>query len=125
MLSTLLTVMDGPPRSYANLLLQLLKNLNRTPRVSERKLYLIILMIQIIGASMILILFLQSFKTFIDFVTGVAFLSAPVIAYFNHRAMFSEQIKNQPGPVQRLWSQFGIFAMTIFALIFSYYRFIA
>ena len=66
---------------------------------------------------MILILFLKSFTGFIDFATSVSFLSAPFLAYFNHRAMYSTEVSAElhPGSAMRAWSIIGIILLGVCA----------
>ncbi len=119
MASTMLASLDACPRVAGSVLQQLVPSL----KIDESKLYIIFLITQIIGASLILIFFMTSFRTFIDFATSVAFISAPVLSWFNHRAIFSNEIEPdlQPGRFLRMWSMLSIFVMLSVAL---YYIFI-
>jgi Mn2+/Fe2+ NRAMP family transporter len=119
MASTMLASLDACPRVAGTVLQQLVPSL----KIDESKLYIIFLITQIIGASLILIFFMTSFRTFIDFATSVAFISAPVLCWFNHRAIFSNEIEPdlQPGKFLHTWSLLSIFIMLSVAL---YYIFI-
>jgi Mn2+/Fe2+ NRAMP family transporter len=119
MTSTMLASLDACPRVAGTVLQQLVPSL----KIDESKLYIIFLITQIIGASLILIFFMTSFRTFIDFATSVAFISAPVLCWFNHRAIFSNEIEPdlQPGKFLHTWSLLSIFIMLSVAL---YYIFI-
>ena len=118
MASTTLASLDACPRISASVLHQILPTL----KISEGKLHLIFLLTQVIGATLILVLFMKSFKTFIDFATSVAFISAPILSWFNHRAIYSKEIPVElhPGNVMRIWSLLGIAVMFAVA---SYYIF--
>jgi Mn2+/Fe2+ NRAMP family transporter len=118
MASTTLASLDACPRIAGSVLQQLMPSL----KVSDNKLHLVFMIVQIIGSILMLVLFMKSFKTFIDFATSVAFISAPVLAWFNHRAMFSKEIDPslRPGKFIRAWSLLGIVIMFSVA---SYYVF--
>ena len=116
MVSTVMASLDACPRIAESVVRQLL------PSVREKSINLQVffLTIQVIGSTLVLVLFLKSFKSFIDFATSVAFISAPVLAWFNHRAMYSSTIDPtlQPGIIMRAWSLLGIAIMFAVA---SYY----
>jgi Mn2+/Fe2+ NRAMP family transporter len=119
MASTTLGVLDAGPRVMS----AVLKLLRPSHRDTSDTVYLCLLIFQIIGSTLILVFFLKSFKTFIDFATSVAFISAPVLAWFNHRAIYSQEIEPElrPGKVMHAWSLIGILIMFSVA---SYYVFI-
>ncbi|NVJ97311.1 MAG: divalent metal cation transporter [Alphaproteobacteria bacterium] len=70
------------------------------------------------AAFLLLSFFLHSFKAFIDFVTSLAFLTAPVLAWFNHRVMLDGDVpeEDKPAPYLIMWSRLGILVMGLFAL---------
>jgi len=109
MLSTTLASLDACPRVTASVLHQLAPSFH----MDRDRLHLIILAGQVIGSTRILLLFMKSFKTFIDFATSVAFLSAPLLAWFNLRAVCSADVDPalRPGKLMRIWSWFAIFIM--------------
>lgn len=121
MVSTLLTLLDACPRALEILVSYWSpKSEHRSGKFGSYNLFVII---QCIGAMLILFAFMRSFKTFIDFATSVAFLVAPFIAYINHRAMFSERVPAalRPTVVLKIWSILGILALTLFALCYLYF----
>lgn len=72
----------------------------------------------LVAAFLLLIFFLHSFKAFIDFVTSLAFLTAPVLAYFNHKAITGPDIPvpSRPAPYLIIWSGIGVILMGAFAV---------
>ena len=116
MASTTLASLDVCPR----ISLSIIENLLPSFKFNRKLFYILLLITQVIGSTLILVLFMKSFKTFIDFATSVAFVSAPILAWFNHRAVYSKEIPEelQPGNVMRIWSLLGIFVMLAVA---SYY----
>jgi len=121
MLSTVLTVVDGFPRVYANVTARLLQSYT----VREERLYLVYLAIQGGIALALLIGFLASFGAFIDFVTTVGFVTAPVIAFLNHRIMGSEQIgpAHRPPPWLWWWSACGVAILSGVSIAYLVFRF--
>jgi Mn2+/Fe2+ NRAMP family transporter len=119
MVSTTLASLDACPRIASAVLRQLVPSI----KDDDKFFYLIFLAAQIIGSTLILILFMKSFKTFIDFATSVAFISAPMIAWFNHKAIYSSEIEEhlKPGKVMQTWSLIGIAVMLAVA---AYYIFV-
>ncbi len=118
MVSTVLAGLDACPRIAESVV----RRLSPATKISSKNFHLLFLGSQVIGSTLILVFFLKSFKTFIDFATSVAFLSAPVLAWFNHRAIFSDEIEPalQPGQIMYAWSILGIVIMLAVA---AYYIF--
>ena len=96
------------------------------PSMGEKKInfQLLFLISQVLVSTLILILFLKSFRTFIDFTTSIAFLIAPGLAWFNHRAMCSPEIaaEYQPGGLMRSWSLLGVLILLAVAVGFLYLK---
>ena len=122
MLSSVLGLLDGCPRTVARVIQEWRTGEYNASAGTMTRLYAILLIIQVIGGSLILILFLKSFKGFIDFSTSVAFLAAPFLAFFNHRAMTAVDIpaELQPGPLMRTWSVLGIILLAACAAAYVY-----
>lgn len=121
MLSTVLALLDGCPRALSTLLSSLNHSVDAIE--AEDRYYGVLILTQCVGASGILFFLMSSFTTFIDFATSVAFLTAPFLAFLNHRAMFSSEVAEQfqPSNIIRAWSIAGIAIMGGFALCYVYY----
>lgn len=121
MLSTVLALLDACPRALSTLLSSLKHSVVAIE--AEQKYYGVLIVIQCVGASGILFFFTNHFTTFIDFATSVAFLTAPFLAFLNHRAVFSSEVAEQfqPSNIIRAWSIAGIAIMGGFALCYVYY----
>ena len=120
MISTVLTLLDACPRAAATIINRLRTGPGGTPAPIQAGQYLLLSVIQVSGSILFLLMFLNSFKAFIDLATSIAFLSAPVIAFFNHRAMFGASVPadQQPGAFMKSWSIGGIILLSAFALWF-------
>lgn len=122
MLSTLLTLMDACPRALAGISMSLQAQQSKEGW-SELTRYRLLILLQCLGAVLMLLFFMRSFKSFIDFATSVSFLVAPLIAFINHRAMFSEQVpvELRPGPALRFWSWIGLVLLSLFAFCYLFF----
>lgn len=124
MFSTVLAVIDGFPRVYADVTTRLFAD--RASAWGGERLYLLFMIVQAAVALGLLYFFLQRFGAFIDFVTTVGFLVAPVIAFLNHRVMTSDSIAAEARPAGwlRFWSVTGIAILTIVSVAYLAFRFI-
>lgn len=131
MFSTLLAILDGYPRGFANFLLLLQ---GQEEEVDEDKLsarrrhryYWSTMLVMVLGALVILLFFQGKFKSFVDFGATAAFLGAPLFALLNHRAMMSGEVSDaaRPGKFLYLWSICGIVSLAGFALLYLYFAFL-
>ncbi len=121
MLSTVLAVVDGFPRVYANVVTKLARGVG-VP--SEERLYQGFLWLQIVTSGVVLYVLPRSFGAFIDFITAVGFLTAPVVAFMNHRIMFFGDIPPQQQPARwvRRWSVAGTTILAVIFPIYLYFR---
>ena len=115
MWSTVLALMDVLPRVTARLL-DCLRGHADEPRTR----YGAMLAIQVAGVTLILLLLLGSFNTFIDFATSAGFITAPALAYYNYRALIraSESTGYRPSGFLVAWHWIGFAALAAFAVAF-------
>ena len=118
MLSTVLVIHDGYPRTVCALV-----GCFRNEELSEKlhfRIYLAAILAMILISLSILLLFIQSFKTLIDIATTLAFLTAPVLAWLIHRAMHSVDVPAtmRPAPGLTRYSVACIWALTLFAVFY-------
>ena len=106
MFSTTLTVLDAFPRVLVVLLdrfktseeeAEVARDLSREPR------YWMFFGLLVVGALVVLFFFMKSFKQMVDFATTLSFITTPVLAYFNHRAMFSADVPVELQPKKFMW----------------------
>ncbi len=134
MLSSLLAVIDACPRvigalisyrkqSDADQARQTAQQDFRELMDRENKYYAQLVIVQCIGAVILLMLFAGSFRAFIDFATSIAFVTSPLIAFLNHRAMFSADVPSahRPGKIIATWSWLGILSMGLFGVSYVYF----
>ena len=119
MLSTALVIHDGYPRTVTALFTCLREQ--PTPEKLQSKIYTGAAISMILVSLSIVLFFIQSFKTLIDIVTTLAFITAPVLAWLIHRAMHSEDVPAaaKPAPALTRYSMVCIWALALFAIFFS------
>ena len=124
MFSTTLTVTDAFPRvlSKATELV-----LPKVDKVSEnRQLYWFWMVIVPGGALLIIGLFLKGMTSLVDFATTLSFLTAPILAYINYRAVTGHWMPEEAKPGKKLGQLhlLSLFFLSAFALFFIVWRFI-
>ncbi len=129
MLSTTLTVLDGWPRALTALVERLSgpESPGAPDDAASRPVYWISLVVVSAGALAILGLLLTELKAFVDLATTLSFLTAPVLAILNHRAVTGPEVAAPLRPSRGLLalSRVGIVFLTVFALGYLYLRFFA
>jgi len=133
MLSTTVTVIDAFPRVIAALVVQLklaFRTPDQTPNPSiplegDRRVYRMAFTVLSAGALAILTWGMSSFTALVDLATTLSFLTAPVLSFFNHRAVHGPEVPktSQPGPVMSAWSWLAITLQGAFALYFIWIKF--
>jgi Mn2+/Fe2+ NRAMP family transporter len=121
MFSTTITVLDGAPRLAAGLVPALTK---KQPWPATRTYTLALLGIAI-GALLIIALFGGNnvFATLIQMATLASFLTAPLMAWLNHRLVYGPHMPPQARPARfhHLVSVLGLVFLTLFALTYLLY----
>jgi hypothetical protein len=67
---------------------------------------------------------MSSFTALVDLATTLSFLTAPVLSYFNHRAIHAEEVPKhlQPGAAMTAWSWVAIILQAAFAAYFLWLK---
>lgn len=125
MLSTVLTILDGYPRSIAILILRFQHAENPDIKDDDqamRPVYITSMIVLIAGALLIQIFFITSFTALIALATTISFITAPVLAWLIHKAMISSQIplQQRPGRFLQAYSVACICVLACFALLYIY-----
>jgi Mn2+/Fe2+ NRAMP family transporter len=114
MFTTCLSVYDGVARALVAVYASLRDGV--APHQVAKEAYPLAVAGLLTVAFMLLLLFASSFKAFIDFVTSLAFVTAPVLAYLNHRVIMQDvAADNRPPGYLMAWSRIGIAVLTAFA----------
>ncbi len=133
MLSTAVTVIDGFPRVIAALVVQLRLAFapqaapvaTPVPLEGDRHVYRLSFAILCAGALAILLWGMSSFTALVDLATTLSFLTAPMLAFFNHRAVHAPEVPRdqQPGAGMTAFSWASIVLQSAFALYFLWFKF--
>jgi Mn2+/Fe2+ NRAMP family transporter len=133
MVSTTVAVLDGFPRALAVLLQrlrgpELVSGFQQSPCAGAgsngRWTQALCMVVLASGAFILLQLLSNAFLTVIDVATIASFLTAPMLAAMNHRAVTSLRmpIEHRPGRWMRLWSWVSIAMLSCFAVFYVVYR---
>ncbi len=125
MFSTTLTVLDGFPRAIATLVERFGGEEivhDEEEREARKRIYWAALVVQGAGSLVVLFFLLTSLSAMVDIATTLSFLTAPILAGLNHRAMFQENVPAdaRPRPWLRYLSLVGIAGLGLFALYYIY-----
>jgi Mn2+/Fe2+ NRAMP family transporter len=124
MFSTTLTVTDAFPRVLkrsTELVFPL-----RYENKDEKSLYWIWMVIVLGGSLIIIGLFMRGMTLLVDLATTLAFLTAPILAYINYRAVTGPWMpeEGRPGPKLLWFNWVSMVFLAGFALFFLIWRFI-
>ena len=121
LLSTTLTVTDAFPRVISELLNPETKKLqNETKKWRDYKIGIFVIPV----LSLCILFFLSgSFIFLIDFATGLSFLSAPFLAWFNYKLVTGDHLKkeDQPAGAYKVFSLICFALLVIFTMVYLYY----
>jgi len=124
MFSTTLTVTDAFPRVLKRATEIVLPQ--RYDGQDERSLYWIWMVIVLGGSLVIIGLFMSGMTILVDLATTLAFLTAPILAYINYRAVTGPWMPEeaQPGSKLLILNWVSMIFLAGFALFFLLWRFI-
>jgi len=126
MFSTTLAVLDGFPRAIGVLVTRFVRDElpadNDLTAPLARKSYWGAMVVLALGASIIIAELQSSLKTMVDAATTLSFLTAPLLAILNHRAVFGDEVPadSRPSQLLRWWSLVGIALMAMLAVGWLY-----
>lgn len=129
MFSTTLTVLDAFPRVLV-VLLDRFKSSEEEGEaardLSKEGRYWMMFGVLCAGALVLLFFFMKNFKQMIDLATTLSFVTTPILASFNHRAMFSADVPEslRPGSAMRFFSLACLLLLSGFALFYVWHRFL-
>lgn len=129
MFSTVVTVMDGFPRVIAGLVQRLGGISEGAAATSDgegsRRVFALSCLVLAVGAVAILVFAKASFKSLVDLATTLSFLTAPVLSWFNHRAVTGPEVPRaaRPSTAMLAWSWIAIVLQAAFAAWFLWIQF--
>jgi len=110
--STQIALMDGVPRVTD----RLLGILGGRPADAPSR-FKLFLAVQVVGVSIMLLFLMSNFRSFIFFATSMGLVAGPAIAYYNYRAITSNEVPVEFRPSKLLitWNWIGISIFTALA----------
>ncbi len=127
MFSTTLTVIDGLPRALATLLARFRgAETPGEPDAISRHVYWAALGVLFVGSMIVIEFFIRSLTAMVDVATVLSLLTAPALAWLNHRAITSDvvPVAARPGAAMRAWSWCGIAISLLLASYFVVMRWV-
>lgn len=123
MFSTTLTVLDAHPRVCRHMAAQFSGRMQMADSVG---LYRLLLVTIPLCSLAVLYALGEHFTLMIDLATTLSFLTAPVLAWLNYRLVTASHVPAhcRPGTAMRWLSRAGIVFLTVFALLYAYWRLI-
>lgn len=129
MFSTTLTVVDGFPRALSALTQRFAGPEEPGAEVgpTERLYYWIAMAVLAAGALIILHQLAKQFTRLIDVATTISFLTAPLLAALNHRAVTGAEVPeaDRPGPALRIFSLACIALLSVFAMVWVWANYLS
>ncbi len=129
MFSTTLAVVDGFPRALSALVERFRGPEEAAKEGKEetrsRTTYWIAIGVMFVGSMLVLAFLLKSLKVLVDIATTLSFLTAPVLAVLNHRAVLSPEVPEdcRPRPWLVAASWVSILSLGAFALYYLVLRY--
>ena len=126
MFSTTLTVVDGFARAFSVLVARFRGPERNGEMDGDRRAYWATLAILAVGSLAILQFYVAGLKALVDLATTLSFLTAPILAWMNHRAILSDAVApgDRPGPALQRFSLASIAFLGLLALGWMVVRFV-
>jgi len=82
--------------------------------------FTLFLVVQVLGVSVMLLFLMGSFTKFLYFATSMGFIAGPAIAYYNYRAITSNEVpvEFRPGKGLVAWNWASVIMLAAFAIAF-------
>jgi Mn2+/Fe2+ NRAMP family transporter len=125
MFSTTLTVVDGFARAIAALVARFGSPETAETAEGDRRVYWLALAVLGLGSVAILHSYVSGLKGLVDLATTISFLTAPVLAWLNHRAILSDAVAqaDRPSAALQRFSAVSIAFLAVLAVGWLVLRF--
>ncbi len=121
MISTSLTVMDAYPRVLQPATEYLWTSLSHK-RFWKKYAYPLLMAIVVIGSMSLLLWFNKSMKFMVDLATTISFVTAPVLAILNYKAVNSQHCTHKPAKWLNIYALIGIVFLSAFSLFYIVWK---
>lgn len=122
MFSTTLTVVDAYPRVLA----PITKHYFKKQELNQKSLYWIWMVVIVLGTLLLISTFSSSMQFMVDLATKLSFITAPVVAILNYKAVTRKGFPeaNKPGNGLLWYARIGIVFLVLFSLFYIVYLFV-
>lgn len=121
MLSTSFTVMDAYPRVLQPTLEHLWKSL-RHKRKWQKYAYPFWMALIVLGSMTLLLWFNKSMKFMVDLATTISFVTAPILAILNYKAVNNSHCQHRPAKWLNIYAIAGIIFLSAFSLFYIIWK---
>ncbi len=127
MFSTTLTTFDAYSRSMVPALKLSVPKIKIDNPQTQKRWWIFMMAILLIGTLLILGFFMSSMKQMIDFATTLSFVLAPVLAFLNYKVVTHIHMPEEARPkgFYKYYALISLVIMTVFSVFFVYWKFIA
>ncbi len=123
MLSTTITVLDAYPRVLQTTTELLLPKLKPSVKDSNSP-YTFWIIFTMVGSIALLVLFGKNMKFMVDLATTIAFVTAPILAVLNYKAVTSKDFKDKPKKWLIIYAWIGMVFMSLFSVFYLIWKFL-
>ncbi len=122
MFSTTLTCLDA----YSRVLKPTTEIIIPTLKIKGNLLTWFWLVLVVSGSLVLIGVFAKNMTFMVDLATTISFVTAPILAYLNFKAVMSKAVskENQPPKWLRLYAEVGLVFLSLFSIAFLYWRFL-
>ncbi len=119
MFSTTMAVLDAYPR----VLTPITNYFRKKEGKDENKLYWMWFIVTVAGGLILMGYLSNTMALMVDLATTLSFITAPIVAILNHKAVTGKDFpeEHKPGKGLRIYSSIGIVILTIFSLFYIVY----
>ena len=122
MFSTTLTCLDA----YSRVLKPTTELIFPKLKFDNKRVRWVWLIIVVVGALVLIGVFAKNMTFMVDLATTISFVTAPLLAYLNLKAVTSSVMPKNGVPPKwlRVYAYIGLLFLTVFSIVFLYWRFI-
>ncbi len=120
MLSTTITVLDAYPRVLLSTAEKFFRNHHKRLNKYAYNFWIII---TVVGTLVLLLLFGRSMRFMVDLATTISFVTAPVLALLNYKAVTSAVFKDKPAKWLIIYAWIGMISLFLFTIFYLIWKF--
>ena len=123
MLSTTITVLDAYPRVLLSTAEKFFRNRDKS-LINNKLSYNFWIIITVVGTLVLLLLFGKNMRFMVDLATTISFVTAPIIALLNYKAVTSAVFKDKPAKWLIIYAWIGMLSLFLFSIFYLIWKFL-